>query len=110
MVNEARFSYFREGQAKFDAPLVTSAVQDSCGSSASAICFTGTSDTGNLPTSPEYGIHPNLGANKEGLPFISLDGGFSIGNNFEGQLPQTGIGRTARRSQRTPSNTDGSLC
>jgi Carboxypeptidase regulatory-like domain len=90
MVNEARFSYFREGQAKFDAPLVTSAVQDSCGTAASAFCFNGTSDTGNLPTSPEYGIHPNLGASKEGLPFISLDGGFSIGNNFEGQLPQTG--------------------
>ena len=31
-----------------------------------------------------------LGATKEGLPFISVDGGFSLGNNFEGQLPQTG--------------------
>jgi hypothetical protein len=90
IVNEARFSYFREGQGKFDAPLVTSAVQDSCGSAASAFCFTGSSDTANLPTSPDYGIHPNLGAGKEGLPFISVDGGFSIGNNFEGQLPQTG--------------------
>ena len=89
-VNEARFSYFREGQQKFDAPLVTSAVQDSCGSGAAAFCFTGTSDTDNLPTSPDFGIHPGLGATKEGLPFISVDGGFTIGNNFEGQLPQTG--------------------
>src|SRR5262249_15016028 len=30
-VNEARFSYFREGQSKFDKPLFTSALQDSCG-------------------------------------------------------------------------------
>ncbi len=90
MVNEARFSYFREGQAKFNAPQVTSLVQDSCGSAFSAICFTGTSDTANLTTGPDLGIHPGLGASREGLPFISVGGGFSIGNNFEGQLPQTG--------------------
>ena len=90
MVNELRFAYFREGQQKFDAPLNTSAINASCGSSVSTICFTGTSDTANLPTSPDYGIHPNLGSSKEGLPFISVSGGFSLGNNFEGQLPQTG--------------------
>src|SRR5215475_1257340 len=90
MVNELRFSYFREGQEKFNQPVHTSAINDSCGSSLSTICFTGTSDTANLPTSPDYGIHPNLGSGKEGLPFISVDGGFAIGNNFEGQLPQTG--------------------
>jgi hypothetical protein len=90
MVNELRFSYFREGQQKFDQPVLTSAINDSCGSSLTTICFTGTSDTANLPTSPDFGIHPNLGASKEGLPFISVDGGFSLGNNFEGQLPQTG--------------------
>ena len=90
MVNEARFSYFREGQQSFNKPKYTSAINDSCGSTVSAICFTGTSDTSNLPTSPDYGIHPNLGATAEGLPFISVSGGLSIGNNFEGQLPQTG--------------------
>lgn len=90
MVNEARFSFFREGQEKFNSPQITSLVQDSCGSTLSSICFTGTSDTANLPTSPDFGIHPGLGANLEGLPFISVGGGFSIGNNFEGQLPQTG--------------------
>lgn len=91
IVNEARFSYFREGQAKFDAPLVTSDITASCGTAPalSAICFTGTSDTG-LPASPDFGIHPGLGSSKEGLPFISVDGGLSIGNNFEGQLPQSG--------------------
>ncbi len=27
---------------------------------------------------------------EEGLPFITVSGGVSLGNNFEGQLPQTG--------------------
>ena len=89
-VNEARFSYFREGQGKFDKPLTTGTLQDSCGSSASAICFTGATDTNILPANADYGIHPGLGASNEGLPFITVDGGFSIGNNFEGQLPQVG--------------------
>lgn len=89
-VNEARFSYFREGQGKFNAPVVTSTVQNSCPSSVSAVCFTGATDTGVLPANPDYGIHPGLGASKEGLPFISVSGGFAVGNNFEGQLPQVG--------------------
>jgi hypothetical protein len=96
-VNEFRFSYFREGQGQFNTPKVTSLVQNSCGSSASAFCFTGTTDqplfdsTGApLGSNPDYGIHPNLGPSKEGLPFISVNGGFSLGNNFEGQLPQVG--------------------
>lgn len=95
-VNEFRFSYFREGQGKFNAPLVTSDVQSSCGSNT-ANCFTGTTDqplydsSGNqLPPNKAFGIYPNLGASKEGLPFISVNGGFSLGNNFEGQLPQKG--------------------
>src|ERR1700674_5169150 len=105
-VNEFRFSYFREGQLKFDTPTVTNAIQASCGSGAvpnnpslklSDICFTGTSDTslidgsGNaLGTNPDYGIHTGLGASKEGVPYVQLNGGFAIGNNFGGQLPQTG--------------------
>ena len=96
MVNEFRFSYFREGQGQFNAPKVTSTVTASCGANT-ANCFTGTTDqplldsNGNvIAASPDLGIHPNLGANKEGLPFISVAGGMILGNNFEGQLPQTG--------------------
>ena len=96
-VNEFRFAYFREGQSKFNSPTFTAAVQNSCGSAASAFCFTGTTDqplmdgSGNiLAPSKAYGIFPNLGASKEGLPFISVSGGLTVGNNFEGQLPQTG--------------------
>jgi hypothetical protein len=97
-VNEFRVSYFREGQLKFNTPTVTNAVTASCGTgAASAFCFTGTSDTplvsdggAALGTNPDYGIHPNLGASVEGVPFIQVNGGFTIGNNFEGQLPQIG--------------------
>jgi hypothetical protein len=97
-VNEFRFSYFREGQLRFDTPTRTNAIQASCGTGPSAaFCFTGTSDTaltddnGNLlGTNPDYGLHSGLGPSKEGVPFISVGGGFSIGNNFNGQLPQTG--------------------
>jgi len=97
-VNEFRFTYFREGQQKFNTPTVTSAITASCGSDVtSALCFGGTNtgilvdgNSNPLGISPDFGIHPNLGPTKEGLPFITLDGGFSLGNNFEGQLPQTG--------------------
>jgi outer membrane receptor protein involved in Fe transport len=97
-VNEARFSYFREGQLKFDTPTRTGSIQSSCGTgAASAFCFTGTSDTplvddtgAALGTNANYGIHTGLGASVEGVPFIDVGGGFTIGNNFNGQLPQTG--------------------
>ncbi len=97
-VNELRFTYFREGQMKFDAPTRTNAIQASCGSgAASTICFTGASDTALaandgtlLGTNPDYGIHSGLGPTIEGVPFISVNGGFTIGNNYQGQLPQTG--------------------
>jgi Carboxypeptidase regulatory-like domain len=97
-VNEFRVSYFREGQLQFDSPTRTNAIQASCGTgAAAAFCFTGTSDTpliddsGNaLGTNPDYGLHSGLGASKEGVPFISVGGGFTIGNNYNGQLPQTG--------------------
>jgi hypothetical protein len=99
-VNEFRFTYFREAQPKFNQPSKTNAIQASCvGGSAvvQASCFTGTSDTplvnnGGVPlgTNPDYGIHTGLGASVEGLPYINVLGGFATGNNFEGQLPQTG--------------------
>ena len=42
------------------------------------------------PNNPSAGITPGLGKNYEGVPFIVVPGSFSIGNNFEGQLPQIG--------------------
>jgi hypothetical protein len=100
MVNEARFTYFREGQQQFNQPVKTNAIQDSCGTGpAAAYCFTGVSDSptinaicnGNAANPPaDCGLHSGLGATKEGVPYIGVTGGFTIGNNFEGQLPQTG--------------------
>ena len=82
-INEARFTMFREGQGTFLHPQHTAPIQDSCKTVAKADCF---SD----PANPDLGIHPGLGASHEGVPFINISGGFSIGNNFEGELPQTG--------------------
>jgi carboxypeptidase family protein len=95
-VNEFRVSYFREAQGTFLHPQHTNLVQDSCGTNpaAAAVCFTGVSDTPSVITSATgtggIGITPNLGANREGVPFIGVSGGFTIGNNFEGELPQIG--------------------
>ena len=82
-VNEFRASFFREGQAKLDAPVNTNLVQDSCKTVPATQCF---SD----PNDPSLGITPNLGKSVEGVPFVTVSGGFVIGNNFEGQLPQFG--------------------
>jgi Carboxypeptidase regulatory-like domain len=98
-VNEARFTYFREGQLKFDSPTRTNSIQTSCGTGpASKYCFTGVSDSATLnaacaagaTNTADCGIHSGLGSKVEGVPFIQLNGGFSIGNNAGGQLPQTG--------------------
>jgi Carboxypeptidase regulatory-like domain len=84
-VNEARFTFFREGQGTFLHPQHTNLVQDSCKTKtvSTANCF-------NDPTDPTIGIHPGLGASREGVPFVNISGGFAIGNNFEGELPQKG--------------------
>jgi len=109
-VNEARFAYFREGQGTFNHPVRTNAVEDSCTGALQTICFTGTTDTplvdvnGNClssgvpptgtppacPGNPLFGIVPGLPVNHEGVPNMVVNGGFSIGNNFEGELPQVG--------------------
>ena len=84
LVNEARFTYMRENQIGFQAPARTNLVQSSCqGLVPANQCF---SD----PNNPSIGITPGLGKNYEGVPFIVVPGSFSIGNNFEGQLPQIG--------------------
>jgi hypothetical protein len=108
-VNEARISYFREGQLKFNTPTKTNAITDSCKaangfSDASAFCFNGTSDSttinaicssavtaGTINSVKDCGIHSGMGPKLEGVPFISIGGtGLSIGNNSGGQLPQIG--------------------
>ena len=82
-VNEIRFTMFREGQGTFLHPQHTNLVQDSCKTVATTDCFAD-------PNNPDLGIHPGLGATHEGVPFVNISGGFNIGNNFEGELPQTG--------------------
>ena len=94
VVNEARFVYMREGQLGFLKPQSTGAVTSSCGGTAAAFCFTGTSDssaiTGGYGTDPSLGITPGLPSANEGVPFIGISGGANIGNNWEGVLPQVG--------------------
>jgi len=84
LVNDARFTYFRESQGTFLHPQSTHLVQDSCKTVPSSQCF-----NDGAPGNPT-GIHPNLGPDREGVPFISISGGVNIGNNFEGEIPQTG--------------------
>jgi hypothetical protein len=83
-VNEFRFNYFREGQQTNNHPVHTLAsVQDSCGAAvAPANCF---SD----PLNPTAGITTDL-PGRVGVPYVNVSGGFALGNNFEGELPQTG--------------------
>jgi len=82
-VNEFRFSAFREAQGEFNHPQHTNLVQDSCKTVPADQCF---SD----PNDPALGINPHLGAQHEGVPFLTVSGGFAIGNNYEGELPQIG--------------------
>src|SRR5436305_1878843 len=92
-VNDFRFNYNREAQRTFQHPVLTSSIHSSCPPAPSWLlaafpggvpCF----DDGT-PGNPT-GIHPNLGPQHEGLPFIQVSGGFTIGNNVEGELPQVG--------------------
>ncbi|HET6177497.1 MAG TPA: carboxypeptidase regulatory-like domain-containing protein [Candidatus Sulfotelmatobacter sp.] len=91
-VNEFRFNYNREAQRTFQHPQRTSLVQDSCPPAPSWL----TDALGSVPCFNDgqpgnpTGIHPGLGPDREGLPFIQLSGGFTIGNNGEGELPQVG--------------------
>jgi hypothetical protein len=81
--NEARFVYYRQGQKSLLSPQRTNLVQDSCNAVPSNQCF---SD----PANPSLGITPGYGANYEGVPFVSLSGGFVFGNNQAGNFSQTG--------------------
>jgi len=98
VVNEARFTYMREGELGFLKPQTTNPVTSSCSGAASAFCFTGTSDspvinsllTSNGVAAGKGGITPGLPSNLTGVPYISISGGAEIGNNWEGFLPQVG--------------------
>jgi len=98
LVNEAHFTYMREGQLGFLKPQTTNALTASCTGSASAFCFTGVSDSSSGPnsiqgqygTNPKYGITPGLPSTITGVPFVNIGGGAEFGNNFEGFLPQVG--------------------
>jgi len=82
-VNEFRFNYFREAQGNLDHPIHTlSSVQASCKTVSAQFCF---SD----PANPQAGITTNI-PGRVGVPYINVSGGFIIGNNFEGELPQVG--------------------
>jgi hypothetical protein len=91
-INEFRFNYNREAQKTFQRPTFTTTVQNSCPPAPSWL----TNVTGPVPCfsdgTPEntLGIHPNLGPKFEGVPFIQVSGGFTIGNNGEGEVPQVG--------------------
>jgi hypothetical protein len=101
LVNEARFTYMREGQLTFQHPQNTGSVQASCTSAVpTGVCFGGTSDSvgvqsdlvaqGYSATNPQYGITTGLPSNRTGVPFVDIGGGFAIGNGWEGELPQVG--------------------
>jgi hypothetical protein len=101
-VNEFRFTYMREAQGTFNHSINTNNVIDSCSSAAAKpFCFTGVSDAeavnnpANNPLagtafSSKIGITPGLGPSREGVPDVTIAGGFTIGNNFEGEIPQIG--------------------
>jgi hypothetical protein len=94
LVNEAHFTYMREGQIGFLKPQSNNAVTSSCGGAAATFCFTGTSDSSGITsvygTNPKYGITPGLPTTLTGVPFVNIGGGAVFGNNFEGYLPQVG--------------------
>src|SRR5208282_4202077 len=69
LVNEAHFTYMREGEQAFLKPQTTNAVTNSCTGAATAFCFTGTSDSppiNNLLSS--MGIAAGKGGITTGLP------------------------------------------
>ncbi len=106
LVNEFRVTYLREGQLTFQHPQNTGDVTSFCPASATepsaaANCFTGLSDSSVINTqilnngTPQTGqgsagIYTGLPANRTGLPFVDVGGGFNIGNGWEGELPQVG--------------------
>jgi Carboxypeptidase regulatory-like domain len=96
LVNEAHFTYMRQGELGFIKPQTTGAVTASCTGVAVAYCFNGTSDSSAINNNPSLangaslGITPGLPSSLTGVPYVNISGGGSFGNNFEGFLPQVG--------------------
>jgi hypothetical protein len=94
LVNEAHFTYMREGELGYIKPQTTGSVTATCTGAASTFCFTGTSDSSAISsefgTAPNLGITPGLPPTLTGVPYVNISGGASFGNNFEGFLPQVG--------------------
>jgi hypothetical protein len=94
LVNEAHFTYMREGELGFLKSQKTNLVTSSCTPAAANFCFTGTSDssaiTGAFGNAPNLGITPGLPSTLTGVPFVDISGGAEYGNNYEGFLPQVG--------------------
>jgi hypothetical protein len=94
LVNEAHFTYMREGQLGFLKSQNTNGVTASCTGTAATYCFTGVSDssaiTSQFGTAPSLGITPGLPTTLTGVPYVNVQGGAEIGNNWEGTLPQVG--------------------
>jgi hypothetical protein len=98
LVNEARFTYMREGELGFLRPQTSNPVTGSCSGAATPFCFTGTSDSSainsllsaNGTPAGKGGITPGLPSNLTGVPYVNISGGAQFGNNYEGFLPQVG--------------------
>lgn len=81
-VNEVRFTWYRQDKPRFVSPQNSRLLRDSCAGVPADRCFTD-------PLRPELGIRdPGFGPNHEGVPYISVSGGFAIGNNYEGEILQ----------------------
>jgi len=94
LVNEAHFTYMREGELGFLKSETTNAVTSSCTGAAAKYCFTGLSDSSYIQstfgTSPKLGITTGLPSTLTGVPYVDISGGAEFGNNWEGVLPQVG--------------------
>jgi hypothetical protein len=91
-VNEFRFSYFREGQMNLNHPANVSS-----DGTAHTVCqksgpfaTVGSTNCFQDPTLPASAGITTLLPGHAGVPDISVNGGFTLGNNFEGELPQVG--------------------
>src|ERR1700683_516637 len=94
IVNEAHFTYMREGQLGYIKPQTTGSLTSTCTGAAATFCFTGISDstaiTSEFGTAANLGITPGLPSTLTGVPYVNISGGASFGNNFEVFLPQVG--------------------
>jgi hypothetical protein len=99
LVNEAHFTYMREGELGFLKSQSSGAVTSSCTSAiAPQNCFGGTSYSATVNSlvsssgiAPgKAGITPGLPTTLTGVPYVTIGGGAEFGNNWEGFLPQVG--------------------